>query len=93
MNNGRRQEARRMFLHTLALDPNNDVAMSDLSFVELCLGRLDDALYWARRQAALRPNEPNAAYHVAVALLWLRDDEMTARFLEATIAVWPRFAP
>ena len=78
---GRIEQARLSFLRALELDPNNTSSMSNLSYTYALGGRLDESLYWARRMFPLSAKRASAYYHVAVPLLWLRDDQLTRRWL------------
>jgi serine/threonine protein kinase/tetratricopeptide (TPR) repeat protein len=68
-------QARQAFLRALELDPNNVLAMDNLSIHEATFGRLDESLYWGRRGFSLSGKTGNDYYHVAVPLLSLRDDD------------------
>ena len=74
-------EARLAFMRALELDPNQMLAMSNLSVHEFKFGRLDDSLQWARRMFRLSDRTGNAYYHVALPLLALRDDALSWRWL------------
>jgi tetratricopeptide (TPR) repeat protein len=55
--------------------------MGNLSVLETELGHYDEALHWGRRGFRLEPNVGIAYFNVAVPLLYMRDDEITARWL------------
>ena len=56
--------------------------MADLANVYVALGRFDEALDWALRNHAARPqSDLHAPYHVGLPLIQLDDDSATARFL------------
>jgi eukaryotic-like serine/threonine-protein kinase len=73
--------ARVAFLRTLELDPNHTSSMANLSILESNFGRLGESLSWARRMFALSGRRENDFYHVAVPLLFLRDDGLTRGWL------------
>ena len=74
-------QARQAFLRALELDPNNVVAMDNLSVHEAVFGRLDESLYWGRRAFSLSGKTGNDYYHVAVPLLVMRADEQSRTWL------------
>jgi eukaryotic-like serine/threonine-protein kinase len=78
---GRLEQARQSFLRALELNPNHGVSMSNLSMTYALAGQLDESLYWTRRSWALSAKGPNDFYHVTQPLLWMRDDQLTRRWL------------
>jgi hypothetical protein len=68
-------------MRALELDPNNVLAMDNLSNHEANFGRLDESLYWGRRTFSLSGRTGNDYYHVAVPLLALRADDIARRWL------------
>jgi TolB-like protein len=78
---GRLEQSRHAFLRALELDPNHTGSMVDLSFTYALSGQLDEGLYWARRAWPLSARGPNDAQHITWPLLWLRDDELSGRWL------------
>jgi serine/threonine protein kinase/tetratricopeptide (TPR) repeat protein len=78
---GRLEPSRLSFLRALELDPNHGTSMNNLSYTYALGGRLDESLYWTRRSWPLSAKGPNDFYHVTVPLLWMRDDELTRRWL------------
>jgi TolB-like protein len=78
---GRLEQSRQSFLRALELDPNHASSMNNLSVTYSLAGQLDESLYWTRRSWPLSAKGPNDFYHVALPLLWLRDDELTGRWL------------
>ena len=53
---GQIDEARRSIQRAIELDSNYCIAMQDLAIIEANSGRLDQAVYWARRALPLAPN-------------------------------------
>jgi eukaryotic-like serine/threonine-protein kinase len=74
-------DARRSYLKALELNPSHGGAMADLANVYVALGRFDEALDWALRNQQLNPDNQHGPYHVALPLIQLDDDSVTARFL------------
>ncbi len=74
-------QARQAFLRALELDPNNVMAMNNFSNHEALFGRLDESLYWGLRGFSLSGKTANDYYHVAVPLVFLRDDERSRKLL------------
>ena len=85
-------QARQAFLRALELDPNHVGAMDNLSVHETAFGRLDDALYWARRAFGLSGKSGNNYYHVSVPLMTLRDDAVSRSWLTEGERRFPEFA-
>lgn len=78
---GRASQARLSFQRALALDPNNVSAMYNLSVLETSVGRLAEALAWARAGFERSGRRANDVYHLAYPLVRLRDDDLSWRFL------------
>ena len=78
---GRIEQSRLSFLRALELNPSHVGSMDDLAFTQALAGRLDEGLYWARRAWPLSAKGPNDFYHITVPLLWIRDDDLTRRWL------------
>jgi tetratricopeptide (TPR) repeat protein len=78
---GQVENARISFLRAMELNPNLGGSMNNLSIIELDVGRYDESLAWTRRAFRLAPNSVLSYYHVGVPLIWLGDDEISARWL------------
>ncbi len=78
---GRIEQSRQSFLRALELNPNHLGSMDNLSFTYALAGRLDESLYWARRGWPISAKQANAFYHISVPLIWMRDDELSRRWL------------
>ena len=76
-------DARRSYLKALELNPSHGGAMADLANVYVALGRFDEALDWAARNAQLNPTNTHGPYHLGLPLIALDDDSASARFLLA----------
>ena len=55
----------------IELDGNDYTAMRDLAITEVNAGRLDQAVYWARRSVPLAPNIAGAHYTLALPVVFL----------------------
>jgi TolB-like protein/Flp pilus assembly protein TadD len=75
-------QSRQAFLRAIELDPNNSNAMNNLSITEVQYGRLEDALYWARRAFLRSGRRGNDYYHLTIPMLNLRADSETRVLLE-----------
>ena len=82
-------DSRLSFLRALELNPNDTTAMANLSIHETSYGRLDEGLDWARRVVPLTVADSNARYHVGIALITLRDDGLTDRWLQTAARQFP----
>jgi tetratricopeptide (TPR) repeat protein len=80
---GRLAEAEASYGKALALNPSNLIALADLSFLKITLGRHDQGLKLAARAAPLAGNHPLIYYHVGAALLRLERDDVTEAWLLA----------
>jgi TolB-like protein/tetratricopeptide (TPR) repeat protein len=85
---GRIDEGRLALQRATELDASFQAAFSDLSVLEANAGRLDLAVYWAKRAFVLAPNLANSYYHLGAPLFSL-DQDSTERWLKAGAA---RFA-
>ncbi len=74
-------QARLSFQRALTLDPNDTLAMNNLSTLEVYFGRYVDGLDWARRGFEGSGKLGNDYYHVSVPLISLRDDPLSWRWL------------
>jgi tetratricopeptide (TPR) repeat protein len=74
-------QARLSFLRALELDRSDVDSMQNLSILELSAGRFDEALYWARRAFQLSARDSTSYRHVSLPILYLRDDDLTLRWL------------
>jgi TolB-like protein/Tfp pilus assembly protein PilF len=86
---GAAAQARLSFLRALELDPSHVDSMQNLSILEMEYGRLDEALYWARRAFLLSERGANDYYHLGAAVLYLRNDEESERFLTEAARHFP----
>jgi eukaryotic-like serine/threonine-protein kinase len=75
-------QSRQSFLRAIELDPNHGVGMNNLSITEVQYGRLEDALYWARRAFLRSGRRGNDYYHLTVPMLNLRADSESRVLLE-----------
>jgi serine/threonine-protein kinase len=85
---GQFDDSRLAMQRSIELDANFWNAIEDFSFVEANAGRLDQAMYWAKRAVPLAPNIAHSYYHVAIPLLVL-DDTAAERWLRAAAARFP----
>ena len=74
-------QARLSFQRALALDPNDTVAMNNLSFLETFFGRFVDGLDVARRAFEVSGKAGNDYFHLSAPLISLRDDALSRRWL------------
>lgn len=74
-------QARLSFQRALALDPNDTVAMNNLSFLETFFGRFVDGLDVARRSFEVSGKVGNDYFHLSAPLISLRDDALSRRWL------------
>lgn len=86
---GQWDDSRLAMQRAIELDSNFSTAMVDFSVIETNAGRLDQALYWAKRAVPLAPNVGNSYYHLGLPLLLL-DDQAAERWLRSAAA---RFRP
>jgi eukaryotic-like serine/threonine-protein kinase len=78
-------KSRAAFLKALELDRGETGPVSNLAVLESeILGRHDEALAWARRLLDLPPVTAGSIYHIAWPLIFLRDDDASARWLTET---------
>jgi tetratricopeptide (TPR) repeat protein len=62
------RDGRALWMHALAVNPQNDTAHIGLCDLDLRENRLDDAIFHARKALEIRPDSPDARSHLAVAL-------------------------
>lgn len=74
-------QSRLSFQRALALDPNDTVAMTNLSFLETVFGRFVDGAEWARRSFEVSGKAGNDYFHLSAPLISLRDDALSRRWL------------
>ncbi len=89
---GDTEASRLSMLRAIELDSSSWNAIMDFSMIEAQGGRLDQAMYWARRGLPLAPNLAFSHYHLAFPLLLL-DDEAAERWLLAAAARFPPTDP
>lgn len=89
---GRIEEAREAFLAALNIDPDNAVALANLSVLEEGLGNYDEAVTYARAAAEAEPEEAIYRYNLANLLARLgRIGEALESFQE-TLRLKPGYA-
>ncbi|PYR47350.1 MAG: hypothetical protein DMF89_19095 [Acidobacteria bacterium] len=86
---GMSAQARLSLLRALELEPSHLGSMQNLSLLETSVGRLDEALSWARRGFQLSARIANDYYHVSIPLMSLRDDDLTFRWLTDAERLFP----
>src|SRR6185312_12285757 len=75
--------SRQEFLRAQEFDRSATGPISNIAVLESeILGRHDEALTWARRLLDLPPVNDVSIYHIAWPLLFLRDDEVSQRWLK-----------
>lgn len=79
----RSSDARDSLLAALRVNPNYDIAMNNLSLIELNLGRFDQSLFWALEGFRRQPERRASYYHVGLPLLLTADEEVTRGWLDA----------
>jgi TolB-like protein/TPR repeat protein len=85
---GQLDEARLAMQRAVELDANFWNAIEDFALLETNAGRLDQAMYWAKRAIPLAPNLAHSYYHLALPLILL-DDDRAERWLRAAAARFP----
>ena len=88
---GHPSAARLSYLRAIDLDPGQLPAMVDLSDVDVSLGRLDEALYWALRAVRQDPASPGFRSHLVAALYYLRADDAAERSMLDAERRWPDY--
>jgi serine/threonine protein kinase/tetratricopeptide (TPR) repeat protein len=71
---GQIDEARLALQRAIELDTNYAFAIADLAMIELNAGRLDQAMYWARRALPLAPNVTSSYYQLVNVWLFFDPD-------------------
>jgi TolB-like protein/tetratricopeptide (TPR) repeat protein len=79
---GQVDDSRLAMQRSIELDANSWNSLEDFSLLESNAGRLDQAMYWAKRAVPLAPNIAHSYYHLAIPLLIL-DDAAAERWLRA----------
>ena len=89
---GQIDEARLALQRAIELDTNYAFAIADLALIELNAGRLDQAMYWARRALPLAPNVTSSYYQLVNVWLFF-DPEGAERLATAAIRRFPVTGP
>jgi len=85
---GHIDDARLAMQRAIELDSNNYMAMEDLAIMEVNAGRLDQAVYWARRALPLAPNIAGTHYTLALPVIFL-DATAAERYLTTASRRFP----
>ena len=89
---GQIDEARLALQRAIELDTNYAFAIADLALMELNAGRLDQAMYWARRALPLAPNVTSSYYQLVNVWLFF-DPDGAERLATAAIRRFPMTGP
>jgi TolB-like protein len=87
----RPREGRDALLAALRLRPDFGTAMTNLSLVELGLGRYDQSLFWAIEGLQRSPDRASSYYHVGLSLLQLAEPQFARAWLEAAAQAHPGY--